>query len=31
MPFLVDSVTMELTAQQRNIHVIVHPQFVVTP
>ena len=30
MPFLVDSVTMELSAQQRNIHVIVHPQFEVT-
>jgi glutamate dehydrogenase len=30
VPFLVDSVTMELSAQQRNIHVIVHPQFEVT-
>jgi glutamate dehydrogenase len=30
MPFLVDSVTMELANQQRNIHVIVHPQFEVT-
>ncbi|MET1060650.1 MAG: NAD-glutamate dehydrogenase [Nocardioides sp.] len=30
MPFLVDSVTMQLSAQQRNIHVIVHPQFEVT-
>ncbi len=29
MPFLVDSVTMELNNQQRNIHVVVHPQFQV--
>jgi len=29
MPFLVDSITMELAAEQRNIHVIVHPQFEV--
>jgi glutamate dehydrogenase len=27
MPFLVDSITMALSAQQRNIHVVVHPQF----
>ena len=30
MPFLVDSVTMALSNQQRNLHVIVHPQFEVT-
>ncbi|MDN5892759.1 MAG: NAD-glutamate dehydrogenase [Nocardioides sp.] len=30
MPFLVDSVTMELANQQRNLHVIVHPQYDVT-
>ncbi|GHA10688.1 NAD-glutamate dehydrogenase [Streptomyces echinoruber] len=29
MPFLVDSVTNELTRQDRGIHVVVHPQFVV--
>jgi glutamate dehydrogenase len=29
MPFLVDSVTMELANQQRNVHVVVHPQFEV--
>ncbi|CQR63742.1 NAD-glutamate dehydrogenase [Streptomyces leeuwenhoekii] len=29
MPFLVDSVTNELTRQGRGIHVVVHPQFVV--
>jgi glutamate dehydrogenase len=29
MPFLVDSVTMELGNQQRNVHVVVHPQFEV--
>ena len=30
MPFLVDSVTMELTRQQRDVHVVIHPQFDVT-
>ncbi|MBQ0828947.1 NAD-glutamate dehydrogenase [Streptomyces tagetis] len=29
MPFLVDSVTNELTRQGRGIHVVVHPQIVV--
>ncbi|KQZ75219.1 NAD-glutamate dehydrogenase [Nocardioides sp. Root151] len=29
MPFLVDSVTMALAEQQRNLHVIVHPHFDV--
>ncbi|MGW7528601.1 NAD-glutamate dehydrogenase [Streptomyces sp. NPDC054783] len=29
MPFLVDSVTNELTRRGRGIHVVVHPQFVV--
>ncbi|MGV9350078.1 NAD-glutamate dehydrogenase [Streptomyces spiralis] len=29
MPFLVDSVTNELTRQGRGIHVVVHPQFIV--
>ncbi|MFG2438903.1 NAD-glutamate dehydrogenase [Streptomyces sp. NPDC048508] len=29
MPFLVDSVTNELSRQSRGIHVVVHPQFVV--
>ncbi len=29
MPFLVDSVTMELANQHRNVHVVVHPQFEV--
>ncbi|MCN9244740.1 NAD-glutamate dehydrogenase [Streptomyces sp. RY43-2] len=29
MPFLVDSVTNELSRQGRGIHVVVHPQFVV--
>ncbi|MEU6402055.1 NAD-glutamate dehydrogenase [Streptomyces sp. NPDC046985] len=29
MPFLVDSVTNELTRQGRGIHVVVHPQFAV--
>ncbi|MFI5973749.1 NAD-glutamate dehydrogenase [Streptomyces sp. NPDC051452] len=29
MPFLVDSVTNELTRQGRGIHAVVHPQFVV--
>jgi glutamate dehydrogenase len=27
MPFLVDSVTMELARQQRDIHLVVHPQL----
>ncbi|MGH3361981.1 MAG: NAD-glutamate dehydrogenase, partial [Nocardioides sp.] len=27
MPFLVDSLTMELTQQQRDVHLVVHPQF----
>jgi glutamate dehydrogenase len=29
MPFLVDSVTNELSRQNRGIHVVVHPQVVV--
>jgi glutamate dehydrogenase len=29
MPFLVDSVTNELTRQGRGIHAVIHPQFVV--
>jgi glutamate dehydrogenase len=29
MPFLVDSVTMALTAEDRAIHVVTHPQVVV--
>ncbi len=29
MPFLVDSVTMALTAQERAIHLVIHPQVVV--
>ncbi|HSE69736.1 MAG TPA: NAD-glutamate dehydrogenase [Nocardioidaceae bacterium] len=29
MPFLVDSVTMELNEQGRNVHVVVHPQLLV--
>ncbi|WP_112470529.1 NAD-glutamate dehydrogenase [Streptomyces triticisoli] len=29
MPFLVDSVTSELTRLGRGIHVVIHPQFVV--
>ncbi|HET7734690.1 MAG TPA: NAD-glutamate dehydrogenase [Nocardioidaceae bacterium] len=29
MPFLVDSVTMELTAQGRSVHMVVHPQLFV--
>ena len=29
MPFLVDSVTMELTGQQRDVHLTVHPQLLV--
>jgi glutamate dehydrogenase len=29
MPFLVDSVVMELTRQQRDVHLVVHPQFDV--
>ncbi|MFS8202637.1 NAD-glutamate dehydrogenase [Streptomyces sp. CWNU-52B] len=29
MPFLVDSVTNELSRQGRGIHVVIHPQFVV--
>ncbi len=27
MPFLVDSVTMELGRLQRNVHAVIHPQF----
>src|SRR5262245_7123894 len=30
MPFLVDSVVMELARQQRDVHLVVHPQFDVT-
>ncbi len=29
MPFLVDSVTMELSRQGRDVHVVVHPQLEV--
>jgi glutamate dehydrogenase len=29
MPFLVDSVTAELSRQERAIHLVVHPTFVV--
>ncbi|MGD9961069.1 NAD-glutamate dehydrogenase [Nocardioides sp.] len=29
MPFLVDSLTMALAGEQRNVHVVVHPQFDV--
>jgi glutamate dehydrogenase len=29
MPFLVDSVTMALTGQDRAIHVVIHPQMLV--
>ena len=29
MPFLVDSVTMELTEQSRDVHMVVHPQLLV--
>jgi glutamate dehydrogenase len=29
MPFLVDSVVMELTRQQRDVHLVIHPQFDV--
>ncbi|MBB1255964.1 NAD-glutamate dehydrogenase [Streptomyces sp. OF3] len=29
MPFLVDSVTNELTRQHRGIHIVIHPQVVV--
>jgi glutamate dehydrogenase len=29
MPFLVDSITMELANQQRNLHVVIHPQLEV--
>ena len=29
MPFLVDSVTMELNAQSRGVHVVIHPQLLV--
>ena len=29
MPFLVDSVTMELNEQSRNVHMVVHPQLLV--
>ena len=29
MPFLVDSVTMELTEQARDVHMVVHPQLLV--
>ena len=31
MPFLVDSVVMELTRQQRDVHLVIHPQFDVDP
>ena len=30
MPFLVDSVVMELTRQQRDVHLVIHPQFDAT-
>ncbi len=29
MPFLVDSVSMALAEQQHDIHLVIHPQFVV--
>lgn len=29
MPFLVDSVTMELNRQGHNVHAVIHPQFTV--
>ncbi|WP_226345196.1 NAD-glutamate dehydrogenase [Agilicoccus flavus] len=29
MPFLVDSITAELARQDRSVHLLVHPQFVV--
>ena len=29
MPFLVDSVTAELSTEGRGVHLVVHPQFVV--
>ena len=29
MPFLVDSLTMELDRQERDAHVVIHPQFDV--
>ncbi len=29
MPFLVDSVTMVLTEDNRNVHMVVHPQLLV--
>ena len=29
MPFLVDSVTMELNEQHREVHMVVHPQILV--
>ncbi|MBA2443801.1 MAG: NAD-glutamate dehydrogenase, partial [Nocardioidaceae bacterium] len=29
MPFLVDSVTMALTAEDRAVHVVIHPQLLV--
>ncbi|MBW1603247.1 NAD-glutamate dehydrogenase [Streptomyces sp. JJ66] len=29
MPFLVDSVTNELTRQHRGIHLVIHPQVIV--
>jgi glutamate dehydrogenase len=29
MPFLVDSVTMELNEQNRDVHMVVHPQVLV--
>ena len=29
MPFLVDTVTMALTGEDRSIHVVIHPQIVV--
>ncbi|HET7194156.1 MAG TPA: NAD-glutamate dehydrogenase, partial [Nocardioides sp.] len=29
MPFLVDSLTMELGRQQRDVHSVIHPQFDV--
>jgi glutamate dehydrogenase len=30
MPFLVDSVVMELARQERDVHLVVHPQFDAT-
>ncbi len=31
MPFLVDSLTMELSRQKRDVHLVIHPSFDVAP